>query len=172
MLIKDGRIDGGNAFDWGKTSADYAKFRDIYPRAFYEKIISRGLCADGQKILDLGTGTGVLPRNMYKYGGKWTGTDISEEQINQAKALSEGMDTVFTSIPYDAGWIVTVDGERVETFCIADALLGFASTPGEHTVVMKYRPDCVKYGLILSAVGIVAYAGLSFWDWRRRDYIG
>lgn len=92
MLIKDERIDGGNAFDWGKTSADYAKFRDIYPRAFYEKIISRGLCADGQKILDLGTGTGVLPRNMYKYGGKWTGTDISEEQIKQAKALSEGMD--------------------------------------------------------------------------------
>lgn len=92
MLIKDERIDGGNGFDWGKVSADYAKFRDIYPKEFYEKIISRGLCINGQKVLDLGTGTGVLPRNMYGFGAKWTGSDISEEQIKQAKKLSEGMD--------------------------------------------------------------------------------
>ena len=31
----------------------------------------------------------VLPRNMYKYGAKWTGTDIAENQIEQAKLLSK-----------------------------------------------------------------------------------
>lgn len=53
-----------------------------------------GLCINGQRVLDIGTGTGVLPRNMYKYGAVWTGTDISENQIEQAKLLSEsaGMD--------------------------------------------------------------------------------
>ena len=95
MQITDKRIDGGNAFDWGKTSADYAKFRDIYPQEFYDKIISRNLCIDGQSVLDIGTGTGVLPRNMYRYGAKWTGTDISENQIEQAKILSEEMDIMF-----------------------------------------------------------------------------
>lgn len=92
MNITDQNIDGGKAFDWGKTSADYARFRDIYPQTFYDKIISRGLCTEGQRILDIGTGTGVLPRNMYRYGGRWTGTDISEEQIEQAGILSAGMD--------------------------------------------------------------------------------
>lgn len=29
---------------------------------------------------------------MYRYGAKWTATDISEEQIKQAKILSKGMD--------------------------------------------------------------------------------
>ena len=29
---------------------------------------------------------------MYRYGAKWTGTDISESQIKQAKILSQGMD--------------------------------------------------------------------------------
>ncbi len=52
----------------------------------------RKLCINGQKVLDMGTGTGVLPRNMYPYGAKWTGTDISVNQIEQAKILSEGMD--------------------------------------------------------------------------------
>ena len=92
MEIIDERIDGGKAFDWGKTSSDYAKYRDIYPKEFYEKVVSRNLCINGQKVLDLGTGTGVIPRNMYSYGAKWTGTDISKEQIEQAKILSEGMD--------------------------------------------------------------------------------
>lgn len=99
MNITDKNIDGGKAFDWGKTSADYAKFRDIYPREFYDKIISRGLCINGQKVLDVGTGTGVLPRNMYRYGAKWIGTDISENQIEQAKILSKDMDIDYYSLP-------------------------------------------------------------------------
>ena len=81
MNITDKRIDSGTPFDWGKVSADYAKYRDIYPPEFYQKILSLHLCQEGQKVLDLGTGTGVLPRNMYKYGAKWTGIDISPEQI-------------------------------------------------------------------------------------------
>lgn len=92
MDIKDNRIDAGKAFDWGKTSEFYAKYRDIYPDEFYQKIADRGLCVKGQKVLDLGTGTGVLPRNMYKYGAEWVGTDISPEQIGQAKRLAAESD--------------------------------------------------------------------------------
>ena len=64
MIIKDNTIDGGKGFDWGKVSLEYAKYRDIYPQEFYQKILRLGLCRDGQKILDLGTGSGVLPRNL------------------------------------------------------------------------------------------------------------
>lgn len=88
MEIRNKTIDDGNAFDWGRTSADYAKYRDIYPAVFYEKIAERKLCIKGQKVLDLGTGTGVVPRNMYHYGAQWYGTDISENQISQAQRLS------------------------------------------------------------------------------------
>lgn len=92
MNISNVNIDGGKPFDWGRTSADYAKFRDIYPAQFYEKITERNLCTKGQSVLDIGTGTGVLPRNLYSFGAKWTGIDISRDQIEQAKLLSEGTD--------------------------------------------------------------------------------
>ena len=94
MEISRDNIDNGNKFDWGKASEDYAKYRDIYPEEFYRRITELGVCIKGQKVLDVGTGTGVLPRNMYRYGADWTGTDISPEQIEQAKLLSEkrGMD--------------------------------------------------------------------------------
>ena len=90
-------IDAGRPFDFGRTSSDYARYRDIYPEIFYRKIADKGLCLNGQKVLDIGTGTGVLPRNMYHYGAEWTGIDISAEQIEQAKRLSEaeGMNISF-----------------------------------------------------------------------------
>nr|WP_025483758.1 class I SAM-dependent methyltransferase [Eisenbergiella tayi] len=101
MMITDKRIDGGKGFDWGKTSGDYAKYRDIYPPEFYRRILDAGLCIKGQQVLDLGTGTGVLPRYLYPYGAEFTGMDISENQIKTAEKLSEeaGMDIRFLSGP-------------------------------------------------------------------------
>lgn len=90
-MIENKNIDGGRGFDWGLASADYAKYRDIYPEEFYKRILDMGFCKKGQKALDLGTGTGVLPRNMYKYGAEFTGTDISENQIKYAEMLSGDM---------------------------------------------------------------------------------
>ncbi len=94
MEIKNKNIDHGNAFDWGRVSEKYGKYRDIYPEEFYKKIVDLCLCTKGQKVLDLGTGTGVLPRNLYKYGAQFVGADISENQIKEAQRLSEekGMD--------------------------------------------------------------------------------
>ena len=89
MDIIKNEIDQGKAFDFGRVSEDYARFRDIYPEVFYQKIVDKGLCIEGQNVLDIGTGTGVLPRNMYRYSANWTATDISKEQINTAKKLSE-----------------------------------------------------------------------------------
>lgn len=91
-MITNKDIDGGKGFDWGLASSDYAKYRDIYPEEFYQKIVDLGYCKDGQRVLDLGTGTGVLPRNMYKYGAEFIGTDISDNQIKYAKELSEDLD--------------------------------------------------------------------------------
>lgn len=99
MERSDINIDGEKPFDWGRTSLDYARYRDIYPQEFYDRITGRNLCAAGQRVLDVGTGTGVLPRNMYRYGARWTGTDLSENQIAQARLLSEGMEIEYRTVP-------------------------------------------------------------------------
>lgn len=97
MKIAKDTIDAGTAFDFGQTSADYARYRDIYPAQFYEKMVQRQLGIEGQTILDLGTGTGVLPQHMARFGGRWIGTDISENQMRYAKALSQagGLDIAY-----------------------------------------------------------------------------
>ena len=89
-------IDKGNEFDFGRTSDSYAKYRDIYPKSMYEKLIEFGIGKRGQKILDLGSGTAVLPINMYHTGAEFTATDISENQMLYGRRLAEkkGMDNI------------------------------------------------------------------------------
>jgi cyclopropane fatty-acyl-phospholipid synthase-like methyltransferase len=95
-------IDTGNAFDFGRISEDYARFRDVYPEAFFRNILDLGLCVKGQTILDLGTGTGVLPRHLAKYGATFIGADISPNQISFARELSAGMDIDYIVSPAES----------------------------------------------------------------------
>ena len=103
-MIHNQNIDNGKPFDWGRTSEDYGKYRDIYPDSFYENLLSLGIGKKGQKILDLGTGTGVLPRGLYRYGAEFIGTDISSEQIEVAKSISKasGMNIEYYVCPAEA----------------------------------------------------------------------
>ena len=90
-------VDDGKAFDFGKTSKAYAKFRDIYPEEVFEKLHDIGVGVQGSRWLDLGTGTGVIPRRLAKYGADIIATDISEQQITEAIALSKD----YSNIKYE-----------------------------------------------------------------------
>ena len=90
-------VDDGKAFDFGKTSKAYAKFRDIYPEEVFEKLHDIGVGVQGSRWLDLGTGTGVIPRGLAKYGADIIATDISEQQITEAIALSKD----YSNIKYE-----------------------------------------------------------------------
>ncbi len=79
--------------------------------------------------------------------------------------VPEGNGAVFTTIPYDAGWEVTVDGETVETIPVLnDTLLAFRIEPGDHELEFRYKPDCVKYGLLLTFGGLVFFTAACAWD--------
>ena len=96
-----GSIDQGRAFDWGHTSAEYAQFRPGYPQSLFERLAALGVGQRGQRVLDLGTGTGNIARELARRGCKVTGVDISEEQIAQARRLAgeRGLDIDFRMAP-------------------------------------------------------------------------
>ena len=79
-------FDHGRDFDWGRTSADYASYRPGYPASFFERITALGVALAGQRVLDLGTGTGALARALAKRGCRVTGVDVSEQQISASVA--------------------------------------------------------------------------------------
>lgn len=69
-------------------------------------------------------------------------------------AARDGM--MFTSIPYDSGWTVKVDGKKVPAFALGDALLCFAVPEGTHTVTMTYFPSAFLAGLLITLLSVAA----------------
>lgn len=94
--MKNDGIDNGREFDFGRISEDYAGYRNIYPRDMYDKLVSFGIGRKGQRILDLGSGTAVLPLNLYHTGAYFAATDISEDQIRfgMRDAKEKGMENI------------------------------------------------------------------------------
>lgn len=81
-------VDNGKQFDFGKASEKYAKYRDIYPEELFQRLHEIGVGVKDSNWLDLGTGTGVVPRGMAKFGADIVATDISQSQIDEAIRLS------------------------------------------------------------------------------------
>ncbi len=72
---------------------------------------------------------------------------------------------------YDSGWKVTIDGEEASAFPADGFLLAVEVPAGEHLVELRYRPDWVLWGGLLSIVGIAATLGLLVTEdrYHRRD---
>ena len=81
--------DGDRIVDWGLTSSDYAVYRPGPPDSFYTRLAALGVGLSGQRILDLGTGTGVLAAQFARQGAMVSAVDVSPEQIMAARQLAE-----------------------------------------------------------------------------------
>ncbi|MFR5876474.1 MAG: YfhO family protein [Eubacterium sp.] len=57
---------------------------------------------------------------------------------------------LYTSIPYDEGWNVYIDGNKVNAYAIGDSQLAADISEGEHKVLLKYSPKGIKYGLLIT----------------------
>ncbi len=84
--------------------------------------------------------------------------DSSVDDHLTGSVTTDGKQLIYTSIPYDEGWKVTVDGKRVETFEASGALVAFyVEGAGEHDIDLRYLPDVYVIGLAISAIGILIF---------------
>lgn len=75
---------------------------------------------------------------------------------------------LFTTIPYQKGWEVYVDGNRVNTYEVCDALLAFDVTSGNHTIEMKFKVLGLIPGAILTAVGFASLGLTIYLEFKRK----
>lgn len=65
--------------------------------------------------------------------------------------------TLFTSIAYDDGWSIYIDGKKVKTKKIADSYLSALIPKGKHTVKLIFYPKGMKEGIMISFVSLVIF---------------
>lgn len=92
-------------------------------------------------------------------------THWDNRSIKGTVNITDDSTWMMTSIPYEKGWTVKVDGKVVETAKIWDSLLAYKITPGEHTIEMSYLPDGFVVGSLISILSTSLYGFAIYKKW-------
>lgn len=84
--------------------------------------------------------------------------EYTDDHLYGSITTSRDDTMIMTTISYDEGWHVYVDGEETEIYKTLDALIAFdVDGAGEHTVELRYMPDVYVTGMIISISGISVF---------------
>ncbi len=165
--------------DWGEESKEFKNLN----RGFF---IELGWCPAGQEIVLTGDNKDEkLKAEVYLF--EFDAMHQVYEKLNRypfevsgwSDTTLEGIVTtdkaglLFTSIPYDKGWTVEVDGVKQETRKIFDTFLSVELTEGAHTIRCTYEPQGLALGIWISLGSalflVLAAAAERLWTRKRDD---
>ena len=121
----------------------------IFLYTLNDKVFSKGydMLSEGQIITEEFTDNYIKGKVVTKYDG-----------------------ILYTSIPYDKGWTVYIDGEKVEEtdiHQIGQAMLGVNILRGSHIVEFRYKAKGLSLGLAVSLLTILALILIILFDKSR-----
>ena len=95
----------------------------------------------------------TLSEHQFKVDAGW-----SEDDMKGTLTTAADGQMILTTLPYDEGWKVIVDGKNIETFETLDALVAFRiDNAGDHIVRLLYRPICFTLGLTVSIASLILF---------------
>ena len=99
-----------------------------------------------------------------------TNEKSTDDYILGTLTTYENNKTIMTTIPYDKGWKVYVDGKRVETYSVyGDVLMAFdIENMGDHEIEMRYMPDLYVITGIISAISFAIFVMMIVFDYRKK----
>ncbi len=143
------------ALDVGETTTISLEIKNDDNFFYYAKDKATGAAAHAFYALDTDVYTDVFTR-LAK--GNYNITSTTEDSFDGTIETPHANATVLTTIPYDKGWIVTVDGQPVTTYETMDALLTFRiDEAGTHQLTMTYMPKEYKVAAVLCVSGLFLF---------------
>ncbi len=145
-----------------------------YYRAFSYGIVPAGSVAAGEEIVLSGPAEIGADGDMTLYvaqANKSLLDQLSAQANAKAATFNEFRDGyisasytasaedayLFTSIPYDAGWTVKVNGQVVQPELVGDCLMAIPVTEGENGIELSYCSPLLAQGAVVSCL---AWAGI------------
>ena len=106
------------------------------------------------------------------------GTDLYESEFQKDKTKTNGNviagslamqkdGYLITSIPYDSGFQIQIDGKAVKSEKVNTAFLGCKMKAGKHDVIITYHAPGLAAGKLMSLVGILGFLVLEFVEYQR-----
>lgn len=147
-----------------------SRIGQYYTLGYYEEatVIPVKLTIDGVSALQL-PNPDVLLINTEKFANsaktiqdKGISMDVKKNHVTgHVEAEKEGI--VLTTIAYDKGWRVYIDGQKQATKAFENGLLSFPVPKGKHEIQFVYYPEGLIVGAFISSISILIFFGHCFW---------
>ena len=98
-----------------------------------------------------------------------TNEKSTDDHIYGSLTTLEDNKTIMTTIPYDKGWNVYVDGKQVDTYSVyGDSLMAFdIGNAGDHEIEFKYMPKIYVLTGIISIASTGVFVGLIAFEYAK-----
>ncbi len=144
---------------------------------FYSSIVRIGSFEEGSEI----NVSIVVDSDSFKYlsvnfayldkeafDGAFSGIDTSsvtvgttqDGYVSMTSDLTEGQ-VILTTIPYEDGWTLYVDGVKTDITPYQDALIAIDPGTGHHDIELVFTAPGLKAGAVVSVLGILGLVGSS-----------
>lgn len=156
--------NGVNVFIDGEESLKHSAFAN-------NEMINVGKKEKGQKVtIEIVTDGDIEINKLYvyyenedilkKHYDKLKENQVQVEKIDNRRYkgainIEEDNQYVMFTIPYEKGWTIKVDGEKVEYKEVLDALIALNLNKGEHEITLEFMPDGMLIGMISTISGII-----------------
>lgn len=155
-------------FEQSGYQFDYAGFY-IEPKFDYLEVIVED-SGDPYPLVNI-----YLDENLERYDAIYTNREqqalvIDEFNNDDIKAhikVEADGQWLFTSIPYDKGWTVTVNGVVMEAVKVNQGFIGLQLDAGEYNIEFSYWPVGLNTGMILSGISLLIFIGIILKDRRQ-----
>lgn len=104
---------------------------------------------------------------LNNFNERFSNVNFETDRINADISINKDDTYVFTSIPYDKGWSVYVDGQKIEYEKVQLGFIGFTLNSGDHHVEFKYDAPLFKEGIIISIGCIILLCCLKLKEKRK-----
>lgn len=90
--------------------------------------------------------------------GQMQVTSFEEDRVTGFADVKRDSTNMLTTIPYDEGWHIIVDGKEIEYTKALGSLIMFELDEGKHEIEMYYMSQSFYIGNIISLAGVIIFA--------------
>ena len=154
------------------------------PNSFYSGVLRLGsyevgekinvsIVSDGDVFCYVDINFAYFDMDMFQSGFaniNTDGVDVVSVRNGHVELNSNLQDDsmILTTIPYEKGWTLTIDGQPAQITVYQDALIGINPGQGQHEIVLDFSPPGIKTGAMISAVGAAGILLLCLFDMRKK----
>ncbi len=157
-----------------KTNPDGSTSTKNYSSMTHSHMLDLGELEAGSKVTVTSSDADVPTIQLYAYSFDKdifldTFHKLNESTLNITKYTDTSLNgtiqvkesgLLYTSIPYDKGWSVYVDGRKVRTHAFKDALVSIYLESGEHELRFEFTPVGLKGGMMITILSILIFIAI------------